>query len=324
MSVRILQVVSFCLSEYYRLCQYFGPQIAGCIGKFVRILQAVSVFVSILHVVSVCLPEYYMLCPYCCPNITGCIRMYVRMIHVVSVSCVRILQVVSVFLSAFTRCMLYPYFCPYITGCFRIYVRIIHVVSVFLSAFTRCIRMSVRKLQVVFVRMPVRALQVVSVFVRILQMYPYVCPYDTRCIRISVRILQVVTAFLSALTRIRLSVRILQVVSVRMSVRILQVVCVCPRVTGSLLSACTELFPSVCLSANYRYCSLYATGSEHVSPDPTDSVACFRIFQVASLSKGTDSQRHCCVGDSHRPAAHTGSLYNSVSFRVPIFKTPGC
>jgi hypothetical protein len=67
---------------------------------------------------------------------------------------------------------------------------------------------------------------------------------------------------------------------------------------------------------------LHIACSDHVSPDPAGSVSCFRIFQVASLSKGTDSQRHCYVGHSYRPAAHTGSFYNSVSFRVPILKVP--
>jgi hypothetical protein len=138
---------------------------------------------------------------------------------------------------------------------------------------------------------------------------PYFCAQITGRIGMSVRILQAVSVFLRAFTRCtRVSVRILQDVSVCMSVRILQVVCLCLRITGSLLSACTKLFPFACLSANYRYCSLHNAGYGHVSPDPAGSVACFRIFQVASFSKGTDNQRHCYVGDSYRPIAHTGSL----------------
>ena len=155
MSSSILQVVSLCLSEYYRLCLYVFQHITGCIRMCphmtrcirisVRILQVVSLCVRIIQVVSVLLSEYYRLHPYVsaydtlypyfCPHITGCViicpnntgrvRIAVRILQVASV-CVRIWHVVSVFLSAYYR--LYPYVCMLLVvfflhaqNCFHLY-----------------------------------------------------------------------------------------------------------------------------------------------------------------------------------------------------------
>ena len=187
------------MSAYYRLYRNVCPNITGC----------VRISVSILHAVSLCLYEYYKLCPYFCPHITGSIRMSVHILQVVSLC-------LSVFLSANYRS--YRYVCPHITGCLRICqhinvasvclpeyyrlcpitVRILQVVSVcvsayytlylYLSAYYRLfpyfcphlhdVSVCVRILQVVSVRMSVRALQVLCVFLSAYyRLFPYFCPH---------------------------------------------------------------------------------------------------------------------------------------------------